>query len=33
MSHYNFKPEESVLKYLINPSDQKFSFMKQTWHN
>ncbi|CAK56404.1 unnamed protein product (macronuclear) [Paramecium tetraurelia] len=29
MSHYNFKPEESVLKYLINPSDQKFTFIKQ----
>ncbi|CAK85020.1 unnamed protein product (macronuclear) [Paramecium tetraurelia] len=29
MSNYNFKPEESVLKYLINPSDQKFTFIKQ----
>ncbi|CAD8138351.1 unnamed protein product [Paramecium octaurelia] len=29
MSHYNFKPEESILKYLINPSDQKFTFIKQ----
>ncbi|CAD8210064.1 unnamed protein product [Paramecium octaurelia] len=28
LTNYNFKPGESVLRYLINPTDQKFSFLK-----
>ncbi|CAD8121914.1 unnamed protein product [Paramecium sonneborni] len=28
LTNYNFKPGESVLRYLVNPIDQKFSFLK-----
>lgn len=29
MTNYNFKPGESVLRYLVNPCDQKFAYFKE----
>ena len=29
VTNYNFKKGESVLKYLVNPSNQVFSFLKE----
>lgn len=28
LTHYNFQPNESVLKYILNPCSQIFSLMK-----
>jgi hypothetical protein len=30
MTNYNFDQEESILRYLVNPSDQIFMFIKDT---
>ena len=29
MTHYNFEPNESILRYLVNPSNQIFTFLKE----
>jgi non-canonical poly(A) RNA polymerase PAPD5/7 len=29
MTNYNFEPNESLLKHLVNPSNQIFTFIKQ----
>lgn len=29
ITNYNFKKGESIVKYLVNPSDQVFTFLKE----
>ena len=31
MTNYNYKPGESVLRYLVNPSEEKFTYIRAEW--
>ena len=31
MTNYNYKVGESVLRYLVNPSDEKFTYIRAEW--